>query len=242
MAQLASQQVATETQQVQQPVQVQAQVVNQQASAPVQSVPYNRFQEVIQQKNQLAQEIEALRAQVQPQTMTQQPASQINTVDDLMNVVRSDVRKELDQAYQQKLKPIEDQIQRSNLVANVERFYAGNPEVAKVRGQIDQVFDTLTPEYQRFIKGSVSKGDYTPLNNLYYAVIANNRTQSNQVVQQSVQQQANLAGSPSPFMSVQPTPVSLTEQIQNASKTGAYSGRNSDPWDAIMGQVLAKAS
>ena len=76
-----------------------AQAVTQQDSAPVQSVPYNRFQEVIQQKNEMAQRLAAYEAQQAQasQMMQQQSAPQsINTVDDLLNVVRQDVKKELE--------------------------------------------------------------------------------------------------------------------------------------------------
>lgn len=240
ITQLAAQQVAQDTQ----AVAPQPAVQTEQASAPVQSVPYNRFQEVIQQKNELAQRLAAIEAQIgqQPQVVQQDATPQLNTVDDLLNVVRQDVKKELDQAYASKLKPIEEQFTRTSLVNNVERFYASQPEAAKVRGQIDQYFDTLPADYQNFIKSSVIKGDSSVLNNLYYAVIAQNRTQSNQVVQQNVQRQAPTAGSPSPYMTINATPISFQEKIKNASQGGAYSGRNTDGWESVMMDVLNSSS
>ena len=240
IAQLASQQVQ-EPQPAPQPVQAPVQVVNQQSSAPVQSVPYDRFQQVIQQKNEMAQRLAAYEAQQQAQ-VAQQPASQINTVDDLLNVVMSSVDQKLNQAYDTKLKPIEEHVTKTNLVANVERFYAGQPEAAKVRGQIDQYFDTLTPDYQNFIKQSIVKGDTSVMNNLYYAVIAQNRAQSNQVVQQSVQQQAVMAGSPQPYMTLQANPVSFQDKIKNAAAAGPYAGRNGDAWDGVFTDILQKSS
>lgn len=220
-------------------------------SAVSQSVPYDRFREVIQQKNQLAQEVEQYRAQMaqsqyQPQQTMQQQTPQINSVDDLINVVRSDVkseiRRELEQAYQTRLKPMEDRITRTDLVTNVERFYAGNPDASKVRGQIDQYFDTLPPTHQNFIKDSITRGDSSVMNNLYYAVIAQNRTQSNQVVQQAVQQQAQMASMPSPYMTMQSTPLSFQDKINQASKGGAYGGRNTDGWEGVFADVLKSSS
>jgi hypothetical protein len=196
---------------------------------------------VIQQKNEMAQRLAAYEAQ-QYQAPQQSATPQLNTVDDLLNVVRADVKKELDQAYASKLKPIEEQFTKNSLVANVERYYASNPEAAKMRGQVDQYFDTLTPDYQNFIKSSIVKGDSSVLNNLYYAVIAQNRTQSNQVVQQNVQQQAQYAGSPSPYMTMNTQPVSFQEKIATAAKAGAYGGRNGDAWDSVFADVIKSSS
>ena len=148
ITQLANQQATPEPSQA--AVAPQQAVQTEQPTAPVQSVPYTRFQEVIQQKNEMAQRLaayEAQQAQMQQSAVNANAAPQINTVDDLLNVVRQDVRNELEQAYASKLKPIEDQFQRTNLVTNVERYYANQPEASKIRGQIDQYFDTLTPDY-----------------------------------------------------------------------------------------------
>jgi hypothetical protein len=185
------------------------------------AIPYSRFKEVIAQKNELANKI-AQYEQMLNQPQAQNPGqSQVNTVDDLLGVVDKLVEQKLNQAYEQKLKPVESYMQSTQFNSNVERYF-GDPAKAQVRAEMDAYTATLDPQSQQFLKQQIMAGNTRMLDAIHYQILAEKGQFVQQQANQQAQGMASIAQQPQPFRVVRQGDPTLQDIKQNALQSGNF--------------------
>jgi len=204
--------------------------------APVQEqtdnrIPYDRFQEVISQKNALAEKaakLEQTLAQVSTTLNPNQGIPQFETAEQLARYIEEkttkNVQDQIQQAYQQYIAPIQQERVMSQYGNGVEKYFASDPQAAQVRAEMDRETAVL-PEWkkQAIIQG-VMNGDYEMLNNIKARVLESRakevQSQTNNYLHGSVP----MAQAPQPFRTVGTIPASKHDLIQQAKQTKDWSG------------------
>ena len=192
-------------------------------------IPYDRFQEVVSQKNALAEETARLRqtlAQVNSSINPSQ-APQFETAEQLAKYIEDktnkNVQEQIQSAYQQYIAPIQQERMLSAYGNGVEKFFASDPQAAAIRAEMDRETAVL-PEWkkQAVIQG-VMNGDYEMLNNIKARVLESRarevQSQTNSYLHGSVP----MAQAPQPFRTVGTIPASKHELINNAKQTKDWS-------------------
>ena len=215
-------------------------VAEESAPAIVNAVPYSRFKQVNDAKNAQSEQNDLLRAKISMleqggqdaypvNNVQQQNDSGFNTVDDLVSHVDNMVSDRLNQAYADKVAPLNDYVQGQAINSSVENYFSTAPDKAVLRDQMDAYTATMTPDEQTFLKGQLLQGNTKWLDNIY-AIVA---TEQNEAVQQmsndSVQQQVNMATSPQPYKVVRAGEASQTDKIAQAKQSG-----NRQDWTEVF--------
>lgn len=205
-----------------QPVVNQAPVQEAAPQAAPQAIPYDRFAQVVAQKNALQEQLNQVAAQmVQPQVQGQPASRPIETVEDLLGVVKKEISESLGNAERTRLAPLENQLKDYRFQNTVEGYFQ-NPDRAALRQDMDAYTASLTPQEQQFLKDSVAAGRTQWLDQIYYAVATTKQNSLvNQANQQS-QQSAGIAQTPTQYRSVGTVEPSLKDRINNAKQNGDW--------------------
>lgn len=206
------------------------------ATAPVQEhtdnrIPYDRFQEVISQKNALAEETAKLRqtlAQVSSTLNPNQGMPQFETAEQLTRYIEEktnkNVQEQIQAAYQQYIAPIQQERMLSTYGNGVEKFFASDPQAASIRAEMDRE-TALLPEWkkQAVIQG-VMNGDYELLNNIKARVLESRAREVQNQTNNYLHGSVPMAQAPTPFRTMGSIPASKHELINNAKQTKDWSG------------------
>lgn len=202
-------------------------VVNQapqeQAAQVPQAIPYSRFAEVVAERNALRDQVGQI--VMQPQQAPVQPSIGvgINTVEELLAAVDRSVEGKLNNAYQSRLAPLENNIKDYRFQNTVEGYFASSPEKSQLRADMDSYTASLTPQEQQFLKDSIAQGRTQWLDNIYHTVATQKQSSLvNQANQQS-QQSAGIAQTPTQYRTLGQVQPSLGDKIQNAKQTRNWS-------------------
>jgi len=184
------------------------------------AIPYQRFKEVVDQKNQLADQLSQL-SQSQQQAYQQQNAGP-QTVDDLMNVVNSQVEKKLQDAYNTRVAPLEKTIQDQAFTSQLANYFS-SPDKAQLFDDINAYTAGMSPGEQQFLRNEIVKGNTRWLDTIYHTVRVSKQSQVQNSANQVAMQSANYAQSPTQYKQVVMPSLSKEERIANAKKTGDWS-------------------
>jgi hypothetical protein len=206
----------------------QAQAPQAQPAQPAVSnaVPYDRFQEVIQEKNQLRGEVENLKRMMSGIQTAVNPnqgnVPQINTVEDLVKYTEQIAEKKANERaevyYNQYIAPIQQERMVGNYTSAVEGYFASDPEATSVRAEMDAYTATLSPQARQQLIAQVLSGDRLTLDGIKYRVMSEKQKQIQGVVGQNVAQQAAQAGEPTPFRVIKPEPQGPQQAFESAKK------------------------
>lgn len=195
-----------------------------QANTVPETVPYNRFSEVNQEKNDLKKMYAELSQNVNQYIQDQnrredekKEAAEIphmETVEDVLDFVKKNVTQEVDKI----VKPMKENAEQQNYHNTLNKFFGDNPGAK--RDQIDSYFDSL-PEYRRnSIAQSIKMGDTSALTEIQALV----ERQENQAIQQmantATQQDTNQAFSPSQSRVVRTGEPTLQDKMAKMKETG----------------------
>ena len=191
-----------------------------QAQSDSHTVPYDRFQEVIQQKNALADKAakyEQLLGQVNSTLNPNQGLPQFETAEQLVKFNREETQRLIADAenrfVKQYIEPNQQREMLSTYGNGVEKFFASDPQAAAIRAEMDRETAVL-PEWkkQAVIQG-VMNGDYELLNNIKARVLETRakeiQSQTNNYLHGSVP----MAQAPTPFRTMGTIPASKHELI-----------------------------
>ena len=202
------------------------------APAVSNAVPYDRFQEVIQEKNQLKGEVEKLtrmmsgiQSAVSP---NQSGVPQINTVEDLVKYTEQIAEKKANERaemyYNQYIAPIQQERMAGNYQSAVEGYFASDPEAHSVRAEMDAFTATLSPQARQALVSQVLSGDKLTLDGIKYRVMSEKQKSIQGAVSQNVMQQAAQAQQPQPFRVIKPEPQGPQQAFEQAKADGNWSG------------------
>lgn len=193
-------------------------------------IPYDRFQEVISQKNALAEraaKLEQTLAQVSSTLNPNQGLPQFETADQLAKYIEDktakNVEEKIQQAYQQYIAPIQQERMLSTYGNGVEKYFASDPQASAIRAEMDRETATL-PEWkkQAVIQG-VMNGDYELLNNIKAKVLESRAREVQNQTNSYLHATAPMAQAPTPFRTMGVIPASKHELIQQAKQTKDWS-------------------
>lgn len=190
--------------------------------APVNAIPYDRFKEVVDQKNQLAAQLNEYQSVLQQSHATRQDTNQPQTVDDLMNVVNSQVEKKLQDAYNTRVAPLEKTIQEQAFTSQLANYFS-SPEKAQFFDDINAYTATMRPEEQSFLRSQIIAGNTRWLDTIYHTVRVSKQSNAQNAANQVAAQSANYAQSPTQYKQVVTPSLSRQERIAQAQKTGDWS-------------------
>lgn len=225
--------VQLDAQQYQQTGPAQAQTPNQPAPAPVSNVPYDRFSQAIAEKNQYKQAVEVLSQQLNQvkgavQAPSNQSLPQFQTADELVAYVTKKAEEiadtKLKTAYDQYIAPIEQERVAARVNSTVQNFYAGNPDAASLKTEIDQTFDSLTENDRNAIIQSIGAGNTFFLDSLYRTVASKRSQNVQNLTQEQIKQQTNQALSPNMYRTVRTVEPSRAEHIANGNFREVFAG------------------
>lgn len=196
------------------------------------AVPYDRFQEVIQEKNQLKGEVEKLtrmmsgiQSAVSP---NQSGVPQINTVEDLVKYTEQIAEKKANERaemyYNQYIAPIQQERMAGNYQSAVEGYFASDPEAHSVRAEMDAFTATLSPQARQALVSQVLSGDKLTLDGIKYRVMSEKQKSIQGAVSQNVMQQAAQAQQPQPFRVIKPEPQGPQQAFEQAKSDGNWKG------------------
>lgn len=191
-----------------------------QAQQNPQYIPYDRFKQVIDQRNQYQAELQKLATQQQGYTDTT-PQSGINTVDDLLGLVEQKLDARLNKVYEEKLKPVESYVHATQFNANVERYFSDQSKAA-VRQDMDAYTATLDPDTQQLLVKQIRSGNTQLLDAIYYQVAAQRGANVQTQTTQNVASMANMAQQPQPFRVIRQGEPTFDDIKQNALQTGNF--------------------
>lgn len=191
-------------------------------------VPYDRFAQVIAERNELKQALQSGQVRPELQRFTQvqqtpqgiQPQS-IGTVDDLLTAVSQMVENKLSQTYESRIKPVEEYVYRTQHGANLERYFS-DPARSSVRQEMEAYYRQLDPQSQQFIDAQVLRGNTNWLDTIHAQVLSQKGMVAQQQATQSVQGMANVAQQPQPFRVIRQGEPTFEDIKQNALQTGNF--------------------
>jgi len=208
-----------------------AQPVNQPVAQPQeqvqqapQAIPYDRFASVIAERNSLRDQLNQVATQmVQAQPQPSTPVGGINTVEDLLGAVRSEISSQLGNAQKTYIAPLQEQVKDYRFQNTVEGYFASSPEKAQLRQDMDAYTASLTPQEQAFLKDSVANGRTQWLDNIYHSVAQQKQSSLvNQATKQS-HQNAGIAQTPTQYRTFGQVEPTLGDKINQAKQTRDWS-------------------
>jgi hypothetical protein len=193
-------------------------------------IPYDRFQEVVHQKNALAEETAKLRQTLAQVSSTLNPnqSPQFETAEQLTRYIEEktnkNVQEQIQAAYQQYIAPIQQERMLSAYGNGVEKFFASDPQASAIRAEMDRE-TALLPEWkkQAVIQG-VMNGDYELLNNIKARVLESRAKEVQNQTNNYLHGSVPMAQAPQAFRTVGTIPASKHDLIQNAKQTKDWSG------------------
>lgn len=206
-------------------------------------VPYDRFKEVVEERNKL---IEALQSIQQPAQQVSQPSVQQGV--DYSNMTAEQYAKYLEQkmdsklasVYQEKVAPLNDYVNNLQFSNKVESYFS-DPERAKLRAEMDAYTATLTPYEQQTIKQSVLSGNTRRLDEIYYTVANERQRQAQGLANQQIQNTIPQATSPQGYRTINTVAPSFNEKLSKAAQQGFYPQGGQDAWLNVMSEIREAA-
>ena len=191
------------------------------------SIPYERFSEVNNEKNELKKKYEEqlsinnrMSGQVTEyldsvnSTSKEAEAPQIETIDDVMNYIKNEV--------DSRVKPIEQERKTESYVNNVKNFFANDKEASELRTEIDQYVGNLPSYRKESILTSVSNGDISVLNEIKHTVAQNSNANIKKMVSDSANADINKTLTPGTSKVTRETKSSTGDLISKGKKDGNF--------------------
>ena len=201
------------------------------------TVPYNRFKEVNDEKKKTAEENAFLKGQLEALTKQAETEVAETPAEDLGDMTVESFKSEIDKGVQEKIaeaiKPFQEKVLAQTYNQNVNSFLHSNPEAKEMWDQIQDYTNNLSDKQKRHVVESVVDGDTTPLKQIFHTVKSENASQTGEMVQNQVKEEANQAFSPRPVRT-RKVETSIDDTIKNAKETGDFSAY----WRTLAGQVL----
>jgi hypothetical protein len=194
-------------------------------------IPYPRFQEVVGQKNALAEEnarLKSVLGQVSNTLNPQETLPQFETAEQLAKYIEDktnrNVEQKLNEAYERFIAPIQQKEMLSVYGNGVEKYFASDPQAAEIRADMDAFTATLPDWKKQALIQGVMNNDYDMLNSIKSRILESKAKNIQGQVSQSLHAQVPMAQAPQPFRTVASIPASKETLIANAKATKDWSG------------------
>lgn len=148
------------------------------------AIPYTRFKETIDKKNQAILErdnainqLKNLEQQLNQQSIvTESPAStkslevpqNFETVEDLLKYNEKVIATRVKEQLESSLRPLKERAAQQSFTNNLESYFAKNKEASSLRPLMDEYTKNMSPEKQKFVVGQIAKGDNTVLDEIFH--------------------------------------------------------------------------
>jgi hypothetical protein len=206
---------------------------------PSNHVPYDRFKEVVEERNKLLQAIQQAQQPVQ-QPVTGQVDYNNMTAEQFAKYIEQNVENKLNSVYQEKVAPLNDYVTNLQFSTKVEHYFS-DPEKAKLRAEMDAYTATLTPYEQQAIKQSVLSGNSRRLDEIYYTVANERQRYAQGLANQQIQQTIPQATSPQGFRTINTVAPSFNDKLSKAAAQGYTAMGGKDAWLDVMEAVRENA-
>lgn len=198
-------------------------------------VPYDRFQKVIEDRNQLADQVANLSDKFnqilskQADQHLKEPLPNFETTDQLVSYIDrmtdQKLQAQMQAAYEKEIRPIKEKELQMTYLNGVESYFARNQRAAALRDEMDRYTANLSPIRQQAIVNDVLDGRFDALDEVFYLVSAKNQDKIEGIATKSQQQQVNQAYNPNPYKQQRSVAPSLGDYKSNAIEQARQTGR-----------------
>lgn len=191
------------------------------------SIPYDRFSEVVQQKNEYKERADRLESALLQFSNSQSSKSpeessdrlpEFQTAEELVSYLNKRTTDQLEKA----IEPIKSHFMENNYKANLDRFFSENQGAKSVLPEMDAYVDKLSSSRKSVIVNSVLAGDYSAVNEIYYTVMAQKNSNIQSIVDKSVSDETKKIVNPAQYRTARTTDPSRDDLFNQGKKTGNF--------------------
>ena len=215
---------------IQESAPVEAQIVNEQVAQPIEqqapagppsNIPYDRFSQVVHQRNELQDKYSNLETEVsrikEAITGPQNTGSNFESVDDLLKHVDSQVEQKLARAYQERIVPLEQERLVATYNNAIEGYFSRNPQAAKLRGEMDSYTASMGQATKDSIQNAVLQGDNSMLDMIYTKARSDKDNQLQGYLSTQQTRQVNQVAQATPYKAIR-TPQTTKQDVYSMAR------------------------